>query len=226
MNFQTNAWVPVHPSTRLSPAREIAAVFLNGHEIALWRDASGRPQAWENRCPHRGARLTLGRIIHNHLSCAYHGWEFEANSGRCGGIPAHPSQTPPKNACVKTYACMDKGGMIWVKRLDLHDAGEAEPPDTPKAGIFCRSLGLKTDVVAVVEELEARGFRVCTPNSWSGRLASTPVIAMVSYAKERLTFVHIWAQSNKQPIKAGALFPALVAFRAAAESRMSAEISS
>lgn len=226
MNFLPHAWVPIHPSSRLAPANGIVAGFVDGHEIALWRDESGQAQAWENRCPHRGARLSLGRIIHNRLSCAYHGWEFEANSGRCVGIPAHPSQTPPRSACVKTYACMDKGGMIWVKRPDLQDAGEAEPPDTPKAEFFCRSLGLRIDVVATVEALESRGFQVCAPNAWAGRLASVPMIAMVSYAQEQLTFVHFWVQSNSQLIKAGAIFPALVAFRVSAESRMPAEISS
>jgi len=58
-------------------------------DLVVWRSASGVLSAWENRCPHRGMRLSHGFVRGESLACAYHGWHFEC-SGRCHYIPAHP----------------------------------------------------------------------------------------------------------------------------------------
>eukprot|EP01032_Pedospumella_encystans_P034979 gene34979-39556_t len=50
--------------------------------LALWRDIGGQAHAWEDRCPHRGTRLSLGTQQGDTLRCAYHGWRFGA-SGKC-----------------------------------------------------------------------------------------------------------------------------------------------
>ena len=35
-------------------------VIVNDYAVALWRSASGEVNAWEDRCPHRCLRLSLG----------------------------------------------------------------------------------------------------------------------------------------------------------------------
>ena len=35
---------------------------LFGEEIVVWRDATGAAHAWEDRCPHRGMRLSMGFV--------------------------------------------------------------------------------------------------------------------------------------------------------------------
>jgi len=51
-------WYPVAPSWQVGNA-PIGVTRLT-ERIVLWRDASGNVNALEDRCPHRGARLSLG----------------------------------------------------------------------------------------------------------------------------------------------------------------------
>lgn len=92
----------------------IAFVVASGIEFALWRGDDSTINAWENRCPHRGVRLTIGSIRGNELVCRYHGWRFATGSGACTHIPAHPAQTPPRAADASTYAATERYGLVWV----------------------------------------------------------------------------------------------------------------
>eukprot|EP01036_Dinobryon_divergens_P046135 gene46135-61687_t len=115
MNTQNSAaWHPVARSADLRPGDNIVAGFAEGQELALWRAADGTAQAWENRCPHRSVRFTLGQVVDNHLACAYHGWQYEAGSGQCTRIPAHPAMPAPRNVCARTFAAAEAAGMLWV----------------------------------------------------------------------------------------------------------------
>ena len=59
-------WVPVAAAAGLGPAApQRASVF--GEELVLWRDAVGRAKAFTDRCPHRGARLSMGRVHEGRL---------------------------------------------------------------------------------------------------------------------------------------------------------------
>jgi phenylpropionate dioxygenase-like ring-hydroxylating dioxygenase large terminal subunit len=74
---------------------------------------TGRVQVWQDLCIHRGSRLSLGEVRSSRLKCPYHGWEYNTE-GQCVHIPAHPEQTPPTKAHVKTYLAGEKYGLIWV----------------------------------------------------------------------------------------------------------------
>jgi nitrite reductase/ring-hydroxylating ferredoxin subunit len=106
-------WFVVVPAAELVLG-EIAWVQLDGEELAVWRDASGGVNAWENRCPHRGVRLTLGDNLGSELRCRYHGWRFAAGSGKCTAIPARPDGAAPGTLGVKSYACREAFGFVWV----------------------------------------------------------------------------------------------------------------
>lgn len=85
---------------------------LLGEDIVLWR-VKGQTLAWQDLCLHRGTRLSLGRVENEQLVCPYHGWTYNA-AGRCTHIPAHPDQTPPTKAVVKTYQTRECYGLVWV----------------------------------------------------------------------------------------------------------------
>ena len=53
--------------------------MVNGEDIVIWRSVSGEARAWENRCIHRGMRLSFGQVRGEQLSCRYHGWLFDLN---------------------------------------------------------------------------------------------------------------------------------------------------
>jgi phenylpropionate dioxygenase-like ring-hydroxylating dioxygenase large terminal subunit len=107
------------------------AARLLGEDLVLWRNRAGVVHAWPDRCPHRGARLSLGRVENGHLECPYHGWQF-GPSGQCLHVPALPTFTPPATHCVKGFEAREAHGLVWVRfapsERELPDfAAEADP---------------------------------------------------------------------------------------------------
>jgi phenylpropionate dioxygenase-like ring-hydroxylating dioxygenase large terminal subunit len=110
-------WYPLSRSEELVP-RHIAHAQLLGQELALWRDDVGRANAWENRCPHRGVRLSIGSNCGSELHCRYHGWRFASASGQCTFIPAHPTQKPASTIKARTFPVEERYGFVWVALFD------------------------------------------------------------------------------------------------------------
>jgi hypothetical protein len=67
-------WHPVLASWEVA-ANPVGITRL-GENIVVWRDDQGQVHALEDRCPHRGARLSLGWNLGNRVACWYHGVEF------------------------------------------------------------------------------------------------------------------------------------------------------
>lgn len=105
-------WHPVVDADAVQAA-PLAARLL-GEDLVLWRDAAGAVHAWPDQCPHRGARLSLGRVEGGHLECPYHGWQF-GPAGQCLHVPALPTFTPPATHCVKTFEAREAHGLVWVR---------------------------------------------------------------------------------------------------------------
>jgi nitrite reductase/ring-hydroxylating ferredoxin subunit len=106
-------WFPVARSAEIVP-RHVAQTQLLGHEIALWRSDAGAINAWENRCPHRGVRLSIGFNTGNEVRCQYHAWRFASGSGQCTFIPAHPTQKPASGIRAGVYAVIESHHFVWV----------------------------------------------------------------------------------------------------------------
>jgi phenylpropionate dioxygenase-like ring-hydroxylating dioxygenase large terminal subunit len=106
-----NDWHPVAAATL--PAGQSVAAELLGRPLCIWRDASGAVHAWEDRCPHRGTRFSVGRVDGDRMICAYHGWEFDAG-GQCTLMPAQPDFKPSARACATTYAVRERYGLVWA----------------------------------------------------------------------------------------------------------------
>lgn len=113
-------WVPVALSGQLENASS-TGVLVNGAELVAWRDSNGAAHIWEDRCPHRGMRMSFGFVRGDHLACLYHGWQYDT-AGQCQHIPAHPDLEVPKTIRIRTYGVAERNGMIW--------AGFGEAPDT------------------------------------------------------------------------------------------------
>jgi len=108
-----NDWHPVADAAALASGQVVAGHVL-GHELVLWRAADGQVRAWEDRCPHRGVRLSVGRVdvARDVVTCRYHGWSFGAD-GACTDVPAQPGAALPA-AAVRRFAVQEAYGLIWV----------------------------------------------------------------------------------------------------------------
>lgn len=121
-------WYPIISIEALKIAPQ--SFTLLGQKIALWLDATGKPAAIADRCCHRSAQLSKGKVIAGNLSCPYHGWTFNA-SGTCVKVPQIAVEMIPKTYCVKAYHCTERYGYAWVC---LADEPIANIPEFPEAG--------------------------------------------------------------------------------------------
>jgi nitrite reductase/ring-hydroxylating ferredoxin subunit len=105
-------WYPVALSNGLELGRS-SGTRLFDRELCIWRDTAGQAHAWEDRCPHRGMRLSFGFVRGDRIACLYHGWQYDGE-GRCRLIPAHPDLDVPPTIGVAAYRCAETLGMLWV----------------------------------------------------------------------------------------------------------------
>jgi phenylpropionate dioxygenase-like ring-hydroxylating dioxygenase large terminal subunit len=120
-------WTAIGLSSDLEAGMALG-VIVEGREWALWRGVSGRAHLWEDRCPHRGMRMSFGFVRGDRLACLYHGWQYD-EGGRCRYIPAHPDLSPPETIRVPEIPVAESGGLIWA----AFDGEAGEPPDFPDA---------------------------------------------------------------------------------------------
>jgi nitrite reductase/ring-hydroxylating ferredoxin subunit len=59
-----------------------AVIQAGGAEIAVFL-VGGVPHAIENACPHEGNPLVLGDLARGTLTCAFHQWRFDLETGAC-----------------------------------------------------------------------------------------------------------------------------------------------
>jgi nitrite reductase/ring-hydroxylating ferredoxin subunit len=147
-----DVWFPVELSRHV-PQGEVVQSMLHGQELALWRSADGKLQAWENRCPHRSVRLTLGFVADDQLVCRYHGWRY-GSDGRCTGVPSTPALSPPPAACVRVYACREAGGIVWASLARMPPGYPPALPDLQE----CRSFTLNAGAQSLAGPLIEAGF--------------------------------------------------------------------
>lgn len=105
-------WIPVALSADIE-AGTSAGTLVNGEERVVWRDDKGAIHVWEDRCPHRGMRMSFGFVRGDHIACLYHGWRYDTG-GQCRYIPAHPELEVPQTIKVPTFAATERAGIVWM----------------------------------------------------------------------------------------------------------------
>jgi phenylpropionate dioxygenase-like ring-hydroxylating dioxygenase large terminal subunit len=173
-------WAPVAAVEELRAVTPLAARAF-AEDLALWRAAEGAaPSAFVDRCPHRGARLSRGRVCSQTgaLECAYHGWRFDA-AGRCIAVPALPQFTPPPSHRATAWRAAEAHGLIWV--ISVSAAGddtvapvEPQPPALPTTlparRVLCGPFEVATSAPRVVENfLDTAHFGVVHEGSLGSR---------------------------------------------------------
>lgn len=105
-------WYPVIPVENLDQGPQ--TFELLGEAIVLWLDESRQPAAVRDRCCHRTAKLSLGKVCEGKLACAYHGWQFDG-TGACVHVPQLKAEMAiPATYKVDAYACTERYGYVWV----------------------------------------------------------------------------------------------------------------
>lgn len=79
-------------------------INAHGHDIALF-NVDGKFYAVQNNCPHRQGPLGEGMLDGDVVTCPWHGWRFNVQTGKCSNVPT---------VSIKTYEVKIEAGDIYV----------------------------------------------------------------------------------------------------------------
>jgi nitrite reductase/ring-hydroxylating ferredoxin subunit len=94
-------WLRIPVAELDAEGRAVAEV--EGREIAIFA-VNGVVHALDNECPHEGNPLIEGELAGPTLTCAYHRWRFDLETGAC----LHGEEP------VRRYPAELRDGEIWI----------------------------------------------------------------------------------------------------------------
>ena len=127
MNTEFNfwqQWYPLSPIEDLNPQVPTTVTVL-GIQLVIWKpQKSDSYQVFLDRCPHRLAPLSEGKIDEatGNIMCSYHGWQFDSQ-GSCTRIPQADNQlVDSQKLCATVFPARQANDLLWVWM-------DAESPD-------------------------------------------------------------------------------------------------
>jgi phenylpropionate dioxygenase-like ring-hydroxylating dioxygenase large terminal subunit len=124
MTYVRNAWYVAAWTHEVAPDRPVGVRILN-EPIVLWRNVAAELAAFDDRCVHRLAPLSLGRCEGENLRCMYHGLLYD-RTGRVVEIPGQ--DRIPSSLRVRNYPVVERHSWIWVWMGDAAAADEGLIP--------------------------------------------------------------------------------------------------
>ncbi len=108
--FVKNTWYVAAWSYELIDGKKLARTLLE-QPVIIYKGESGRVVALDDRCCHRAAPLSMGRVEGDCIRCMYHGMKYDP-SGKCIQIPGQ-EKIPPKLG-VRSYPVVERDQLIWI----------------------------------------------------------------------------------------------------------------
>jgi phenylpropionate dioxygenase-like ring-hydroxylating dioxygenase large terminal subunit len=207
--YPRNCWWVAATSAEVG-ARPLARGLLD-RNVVLFRTSRGTAVALEDRCPHRGAPLSRGRVLGEEIACAYHGFRYDG-SGRCTHIPTQ--EHIPSAMAARSFPVAEHGPFVWIW---MGDAAKADParadpaelpqiawPTDPAAMRFSRYTTKQCDYAALHEnfmDLAHVFFLHNMDKDWQGYGGSPRALQAVTTLEETPhALVRTTRQRNAEPL--------------------------
>ncbi|MEI7885099.1 MAG: aromatic ring-hydroxylating dioxygenase subunit alpha [Clostridia bacterium] len=108
-----NQWYGILEAKEIKKGKLFGVTRL-GQKLVLWRSDSGKVNCIFDKCCHRGASLSKGKLAHDEVNCPFHGFAYN-KQGQVTLIPANGKNTPvPERYKVNAYRVEEKYGYIWL----------------------------------------------------------------------------------------------------------------
>jgi phenylpropionate dioxygenase-like ring-hydroxylating dioxygenase large terminal subunit len=114
-----NAWYVAAWSKEVG--RQLLARRILDEPVVLYRKNDGTPVALLDRCAHKLAPLSMGRLVDDVVQCGYHGMEYDG-TGQCVRVPGQ--DRVPRNAKVRSFPLIERYNAVWIW---TGDAALADP---------------------------------------------------------------------------------------------------
>lgn len=117
MSWLRNVWYQAGWSNEISNAEPLIRTIL-GVPLLIFRASDGTLAALLDRCPHRFAPLSAGKIEGDKVVCGYHGLAF----GRDGKCLRNPHGAITSTMKVTAYPVVERHSAIWIWMGHSNDA--------------------------------------------------------------------------------------------------------
>lgn len=107
--YPLNCWW-VAAATEEVSSKPISRWLLE-QRVVLFRTRDGAVAALEDRCAHRWAPLSHGRLLGDEIACPYHGFRYNTR-GACTHIPTQSHI--PAALKVRSYPVVEYGPFVWI----------------------------------------------------------------------------------------------------------------
>ena len=154
-------WYPVAWACDLSVDRPSKVTLFDTDYCVVVRGGDLSPLALDDRCPHRLASLSEGRLTsQGYVQCAYHGWAFDGISGACQVVPQQTGGGGSARArargaveggamCATAVPCRVEQGLVWIFPGG-ESGGGGDLPEIPRVPEMDRA---EYGVVKIVRDL-------------------------------------------------------------------------
>jgi nitrite reductase/ring-hydroxylating ferredoxin subunit len=120
--------------------RRPVRLTMLGEELVFFRDRNGKVVALSDWCPHRNARLSMGRIeFRGTITCPYHGYTFDGTGECVAGLIESPNSHFIRKLKARKYPTAESLGIVFVwmgqtEPVPLEDDIPKEVLDTSFSG--------------------------------------------------------------------------------------------
>ncbi|MBV8885248.1 MAG: Rieske 2Fe-2S domain-containing protein [Chroococcidiopsidaceae cyanobacterium CP_BM_RX_35] len=125
------AWYPIYYIEDLDKSQLTTFTLLGRNLVVWWEQQTECWRVFEDKCPHRLAPLSEGRIAEDGLlECPYHGWAF-SGTGNCDRIPQQVEGGMAQvsaRACVASLPTTERQGLLFVYPGQIENATKTIVP--------------------------------------------------------------------------------------------------
>jgi nitrite reductase (NADH) small subunit len=93
------------------PRQGSRVVTFKDARLALFRTVTDTVYALNDRCPHRGGRLSDGIVHGERVTCPLHGFKIDLASGEA---------VLPDTGCAHTWPVRVESGGVWLGQHEPH----------------------------------------------------------------------------------------------------------
>jgi phenylpropionate dioxygenase-like ring-hydroxylating dioxygenase large terminal subunit len=163
-----------------------------GTKLVLFRGASGALAALDDRCPHRGSSLGLGRVVDGCVACPFHGFRF-GSDGACVAVPVLGSAARiPKALRATSYPVREVDGWVWL----WWGAAPAELPEVPAFAHLREGFRQRT----IAREWAASYVRVIENQLDPFHL---PFVHRTTIGRRMPEAMRVWSEAGEDHVRAG-----------------------
>lgn len=155
LSILRNAWYAAAYSDEIGD-RPLTRTLI-GTKVAMFRDSRGAAAMIRDRCPHRFAPLSAGKVVGDDLQCPYHGLRFNT-SGQCVHNPHSKTGGRLAAADIPAWPVLERYGIVWFWPGDPDRADPAALPriaflEDPEYAIVRGRLHVRGHYELVVDNL-------------------------------------------------------------------------